>query len=656
MKKRELLKLPEMQVTKTMKETVQQDVGYRASSYSRGSVWVPKFIWYLRAKRTEDVLEIAMFTREMIKEGTDYPAYRVFLHDGKYDTWDNRKGKWRTATIERLEYCRDHESVPVYYWYSDRGLWMADVERKVLLDYTDNERKDPMAAVQHWQSTEKNRTELDKIDAEMRLVPELPKDFGEWILTDGISQYIFYDAGRNVKEGYCTACKHTVPIEKPRYNQETTCPHCKRKVIYKSRKKSGYLTDRGYVGIIQKTAEGFVYRHFYVRVEYKNGDRINGGYWENIRHMYDRNFCEGNEFEFCQYKSTDMTRWCYKDYLCWNEKVKEYESVLYWRNLKKIFKGTCMEYSALELFARQRIRFFPEYYIEKYRHKKGIEQLVKCGFYKIVDSLLSPYGSMPYIDAHKTSARKILNLKKEYYRLLAGTNPTKKEFEITWEFQEVGILPKREDVAYLAEHGNSRNFAIYIRHTTEHKMMRYMKENLQSSKDSIRDYHDYLQMAAGLGYDLKDEWILFPKNLKERHDQYIEERREKDLQIQKAEDDKKIELFKETVLQRRWKELEMEKEGLFIKLPEEPSEIRTEGHNLHHCVSTYIDRMIGGKTCILFIRQKEEPNQSFYTMEVRDGKVIQCRGKNNCDMTEDVKELVEVFKKKKLHQLERIAC
>lgn len=649
MKKSELLKLPEMKVTKKMREAVENDKGHSASG-GRGPLWVPNIIWYYRAKRTEDVLEVSIFTREMIKEGKEYPAYRVFLHDGKYDTWDNRKGKWRKSTIERLEYSCGYENTPRYYWYSDKGLWMTDEERKVLLDYTDNEKKDPMAAVQYWENSEKNRTELDKIDSEMRLVPELPKDFGDWILSDGLPQYIFYDAGRNVKEGYCTACKHTVQISKPKYNQETVCPHCGRKATYKSRKKAGHMTDWGHVGIIQKTAEGFVYRYFSVNVKYENGIRTEGGSWEYIRKMYDHDFHEGNEFEFYEYKSTDIVRWCYKDYKCWNEKVKEYRVILYWRNLKKILKGTCMEYAALDLFARQRIRFYPEHYISKYHHQKGIEQLVKCGFYKIVDSVVSRFSSTTYMDTRKTSTRKILDLRKEYYRLLAGTDPTKSEHEIAWEFQEVGVLPRRENISYLAEYGSGRNFAIYIRHTTEHKMMRYMKENLHSSKDLIRDYHDYLQMAAGLGYNMDDEWILFPKNLKERHDQYVEERREKDLQIQKAEDDEKIELFKAIVIQRKWKELEMEKENLLIRLPSEPSEIRTEGHNLHHCVSTYIDRMIGGKTCILFIRQKEEPDQSFYTMEVRDGKVIQCRGKNNCDMTDEVQEFVEVFKKKKLHQ------
>lgn len=75
-------------------------------------------------------------------------------------------------------------------------------------------------------------------------------------------------------------------------------------------------------------------------------------------------------------------------------------------------------------------------------------------------------------------------------------------------------------------------------------------------------------------------------------------------------------------------------------------EIRQEGQNQHHCVATYIDRMVSGETCILFIRKKEEPEESYYTVEVREGEVIQVRGKYNKDPGEDVKKFMNTFKKR----------
>lgn len=654
MKKRELLKLPELLVTEEMKEAVRTDEGYNARRDKYPPIWVPKYTWFYRAQRIEDVLEIAIFTRQSITQNTITPIYRVFLHDGKYDTYENGTKKWRKSTIEKLEYAHLHYR-PNYYYYSERGIWMPEDERNVLLEYTDNEIKDPMAAVQHWQNSEKNRSELDRINAEMRLVPEPPEDFDDWILTDGLPQYCFYDAGRNVKEGYCTACKAKIPIKKPKYNQELICQNCNRKLIYKSRKKSGNIVDWGYVGLLQKTAEGFVYRYFVVKAKYEHGIRTEGGCWEEVRQMYDEKFRQGNEFEFAKYKQTDMIRWCYKDWNCWYQKTVEHQVILYWDNIEEVTKGTVLEYSALKEFAKQKIKFYPEHYISRYKAHPGIEQLVKCGFYKLAKATLNEYERLSYADLQEKSCKKILGLRNDYYRLLAGTDPSVGEYVATWEMQEVSVRASREEIAYLSSVNYSRNFAIYIRHTTTYKMIRYLKECLDSDRDTIREYHDYLQLAAGLGYNLDDEFILFPKKLQERHGQYVEERRELDLKIKQAEDDEKLKMFLETIKKKDWGKYEMETETLLIRLPKTPSEIRSEGNSLHHCVSTYIDRMVGGKTCILFIRDKTDAEKSFYTMEVANGKIVQCRGKYNCDMTDEVKACTELFKKKKLQIAERMA-
>lgn len=49
---------------------------------------------------------------------------------------------------------------------------------------------------------------------------------------------------------------------------------------------------------------------------------------------------------------------------------------------------------------------------------------------------------------------------------------------------------------------------------------------------------------------------------------------------------------------------------------------------------------------ILFIRQEEKPDEPYFTLEYRGGKVIQCRGKNNCNMNTNVNAFVKVFEKK----------
>lgn len=652
MTKKELRKIPELLVTEEMKRAVREDKGYKAGSWRKGEhIWCPNKVWFYRVQRVEGVLEIAIFTRETILEGIERPKYRVFLQEGKYDTLEVMTNKWRKATIEKLEY-EDWGRVPTYYYYCGNGLWISDEDRDLLLEYVGGERKDPMAAVQIWQCEEKNRSDLAEIDSQMRLVPELPENFESWVLTDGIPQYLFYTAGQ--QEGYCTACKEQVK-GRFRYNKEVRCPKCGRKLTCKTAKKAGRIKDEAYVGIIQATAEGYVYRHFYAVARYEDGKREYSGIGETIRAMYDKEFRVKNEYEYWRYKRTDKVRWCYKTYgYGYYEKVPEHQVMLYWDNLTELTEGTILEHSAIELFAKERIRFYPEKYIKNYKETQRIEQLVKCGFYKIVESMIKS-GSRGYLELNESSAPRILRLRKDYYRLLAGTDPTKREHSIVFEFQEVGIMPTREQVRYLAERGSGRNFAIYARHTTTHKLIRYLHEKLKDNAEQIRDYHDYLQMAAGFGYDLDNEWVLYPKDLKARHDQLIEEKRERDLEIEKAGDQKKDKMFCETVEKRGWKYYEMEDENFLLRLPKEVHEIRQEGNAMHHCVATYIDRMVAGETCILFLREKADPDTPYYTMEVRDGRVIQCRAKYNGTMTEEVEAFVEKFKKIKLKMLERKA-
>jgi hypothetical protein len=100
----------------------------------------------------------------------------------------------------------------------------------------------------------------------------------------------------------------------------------------------------------------------------------------------------------------------------------------------------------------------------------------------------------------------------------------------------------------------------------------------------------------------------------------------------------------------------MEYKGLVIMAPKDADELIKEGQALHHCVGTYIKRIAEGQTVVLFIRKAEAPEEPYCTMEVANGKIIQCRGKNNADMTEKLKNILNRFEKTKLvPQLEKKA-
>lgn len=643
MQKKELLKLPMMKVTEEMRKATEET---RAYSYWRNpNIIGPKYQKYYRAKKTGGVLEIAIFTWGRIVAGEDEPTYRVFLHDGKYDTWETEAEKWRTANIEHLwdfrEKSEEEKAAYGTHWYKEH-------DRKLIVDFTGSEKQDIHSAVLEWQQYKKHRGETEVIDAAMSLIPDIPKGFEKWAFTDAVPQYMYYEYGK--RTGLCTCCgKYHELKEQPKYGKEGICPGCKRKVQYRTYKKKGRIHDWEYAALIQKIPGGYVLRFFVLNQLIEQGTRSYDGMSEKIRITYNEQWNRQAIYSYHRYKMTNKIRWCngYEYLSAYGGRKEEERCRLYPRNLRKILKGSKLEYSGMPEFAYTGIEFYQQDFINNAKEYAGIEKLIKARFYNLTNTCIS-YGSRAPIDLYQKRVKKVLGLTGEYYNLIRDKDPTWREYEVTEQCQDVGIRATWEQIQKMSQY--ARNFAIYMRHSTPHKMLKYI-EGLKSEgpyamrNQEVNDYHDYLQLAAGLGYNLDDDWILYPKNLKERHDQLTEEQNERKVELEKEADDKKDRKLKRTIKRKGWTRYEMETEQLLIRLPKCAHEIRKEGNAQHHCVATYMDRMLAGETCILFIRKKEEQDKSYYTVEVRDNEVIQVRGKYNVDPSEDVEEFMKVFKK-----------
>lgn len=139
MRRGELLKLPELKVTETMRKTVGEDQGHQVLRCGRAPVWSATYYWFYRAKKTGTVLEIDVFTRDMILNDTRYPKYRVFLlGENKYYTYDNLCEKWRTAKIDNLSYWEGWGEIEEGYWYSSGKVWIREGDRKRITEFCHN--------------------------------------------------------------------------------------------------------------------------------------------------------------------------------------------------------------------------------------------------------------------------------------------------------------------------------------------------------------------------------------------------------------------------------------------------------------------------------------------------------------------------------------
>lgn len=164
-------------------------------------------------------------------------------------------------------------------------------------------------------------------------------------------------------------------------------------------------------------------------------------------------------------------------------------------------------------------------------------------------------------------------------------------------------------------------------------------------KNSVRayEYRDYQNMLENLGIAFEGDFRILPKNFKQAHDDAV-----------KAYNDMKDEQKRIEFANQLEKLLGLEQTigNYTFVLPKELQELKAEGKALSHCVGSYADRVARGETVIVFVRQKEKIDNPLYTLEIKNGKIVQLRGKRNKDADADAweasKKLLSFAKKHKI--------
>lgn len=145
-------------------------------------------------------------------------------------------------------------------------------------------------------------------------------------------------------------------------------------------------------------------------------------------------------------------------------------------------------------------------------------------------------------------------------------------------------------------------------------------------------YHDYISMGKRLNYDFTSESIVFPQNVNIAHQEQIKFEKQQKL----AEEKRKYKNFGKR-LKKMQKKYTFSDGNFLIRPAENSDELFAEGNELHHCVySCYRDKYLKGDTDILFIRKCPEPDKPFYTLEYKNGHIVQCRTYYNEERTAEV--------------------
>lgn len=101
--------------------------------------------------------------------------------------------------------------------------------------------------------------------------------------------------------------------------------------------------------------------------------------------------------------------------------------------------------------------------------------------------------------------------------------------------------------------------------------------------------------------------------------------------------------------------MEYKDDNYVMLYPKNTEEIKEEGVRQNHCVASYIGSVMDGKCHIMFLREKEHPEENLVTVEIRGQKVVQARGKYNRDCTKEENDFIAKFEKYLTRKVGKVA-
>lgn len=605
--------------------------------------------------------------------GSCVPTFTVFQTKRDFITLkhcEDGSTKWLTSGTDYLD--RD-------WRFQDHCAFYTPKDGQRVAKYCGDTADDAFFALNRLQSSIKKRKELERqhkkerqIIRRMEGLPPVPRDLKGFIHREAAPQYIFYDyrKGKKPMEGFCTACKHTVKVVGAKHNTPGVCPHCKKKITFKSRGRRGYISDRSTVQVIQRLTENeMVLRIFKFYYDYRHEDIPKISIYENARAFISWNGQKNAnaDWYYYSYYSEDLTSWKrgprpMRSYYQYNFEADSCGH-LYHRNLEEVFSETPWKYSQLKefyLYWKEPMEVVP--YLREYLRHPALEYLVKLRLYRLAE--FAVFGdrdgyamNQNPLNMDGQNIGEVLGIGKQYLPLMQEVNISRATFWLMKVLLSKSIPTDSRLLLWCQENKitNGENLARCLKHTSAHKLMRYLQEQGTDSNFTGKVYYlsrstpislafnlykDYIRFCEELDYDLTDDFILFPRHLKEAHDRTSEMASKRRAEIT----DQKIAAEYENLM----KQYRMTRFGLMIVPPRSAAEIVKEGHMLHHCVGCYVSRVANKECVILFLRKKDEPDTPFYTIEIRNGKVQQIRGENNCDPPPKVESYMKVWEHKKL--------
>ena len=622
------------------------------------------------------ILVLYIYQSENILAGSIKPRWVMFHSRDDFATLSFRedaKATWQCSTLGSLDRIGGFDSKCAFYRQQDesRVARFCKCERGAIsmLGYLQR-------LISYHKELERKWKKQRAIIARMKCVSALPRDLKGFIHREVMPQYIFYDYQRKRPErAFCTACRHEVSIAAAKHNASGICPRCKKNITFKSRGKRGRIFDRATVQVLQKAeGNGLVLRIIKVYRSFADSDIPNHfEIWENARQfitLSSSGQCSVDAYYYHYKAGYDLTPWCngYRPVFDrWKYNfTADMSGVLYQRNLSDTLKDTPWAYSQLEAFSGIASFSGVATFLSAYIKRPKIEHLIKMKLYRLVSGIIYggySYSALQAINFNGENMRAILGIDRPYFPLLRELNPSIDQLHLIRQLLQADHKPSTEQIKWFiaSKISNADAAKELLAHMSVHKLQRYVEQQFAPEDEAalkrvdyykmntlITDYHDYLCMCKELQYDVKNSFILFPRELKAAHDSVAKTLKDK----RTAEHEKAIAgSFDE------WqKRYQYQSKELMMIPPHSAKEIVDEGAALHHCVRLYVKNVAEKKSVILFVRSVDEPDKSLCTVEVKDGQVTQARGFDNEEPPAQITAFIEQWKQRVLYASDKAAA
>lgn len=603
--------------------------------------------------------------------------YCIDFKTKEYKTLDVMKGLWEQKKILSMV---DPGYNPQAYWRTPKPEMRLDSDPSELLKTINdkcsvyNRNKDVFSAIDYIElrmnQVKRETTYMNKTTKVRNMVERTPMvseaKIKAWAMQKiNPDHYLL-----KTKEGCsCTFCGTRLE-SKAKRGQTEECPQCKTILRVKIARPETLISYPGMICLFQSTDFETIVRHIDCEVvdSFEHARKVNfneavrivvdtvkrrGRFEErtrvlysqiNKRDYYSRQFTDrGLNVYASLWQSNPCNRQIKSEYL-YPEGIEEALEPTNYRNITNLLK-----YMAEKGLKANYNRIMYAHDVEP--TIDTIEYLAKGRFYRLAEECSD---AISMYDGHFTGYEAAVHNGDDIHETLSiqdtqlinrlrekdGGNDMLKILQ--WIDLE-GLKISDEALTFLSkERINARELLrltekINITPTALVNYLKKQKANYRTLKYNsiLTQWLDYLSMMDRLDKKYTEELFYKPKNLKQRHDELVEEisARQRELELKdnqkfaKEQAKEYREKFPqaERILKDIRHKFEYTGEKMSILVPKNLSEIIADGRTLHHCAGAtnrYFDRIESKETFICFLRKNENIEIPYYTIEVEPGGTI----------------------------------